>query len=178
MGAAGRCRDDWPHALSLDWRYLVSMRMRAVFLLAGLTLAGLGCSDDAETCPAGDPTIESMVLTPDTIAAGADVMATVTVHNFELSGEPHAHTESQPLEVGPEPQHEDGEAVECTGGHVHIYLDDLMTNPLTQAVTSEFMFTIPDGTAVGDHVIIGRLHNRDHTILEPRVTLEVDIAVE
>lgn len=155
------------------------MRTRAFFLGAGLALAGLGCSDDhGVECPTGDPAITAMVLTPDTLAAGEDVSATVSVANFELSGEPHTHAEREPLGVGPSPQHEDAEPVECTGGHVHVYLDDLMSNPLTQAVTSEFMFTIPDTTTVGEHVIIGRLHNRDHTILEPQVTVEVDVTVQ
>ncbi len=159
-------------------RYKFGVRTISTLTLSLAMLASLGCSDDhGVTCPEGEPSIASMTLTPLTVAAGGDIDVVVVVENFELTGEPHAHPEREPISLGPRPQHSE-EEVACPGGHVHVYLDDLMTNPLTQAVTSEFILTIPDDTALGPHTIIGRLHNQDHTIFEPAVVAEVDITVE
>jgi hypothetical protein len=136
------------------------------------------CDEHGVDCPTEEPTV-AMTLSPDTVAPGGDVEGTIVVENFELSGEAgHSHTEGVGEPPGAEPLHDDGEDEEaCAGGHVHVYLDDLMTNPLTQATTAEFVITIPDDAADGMHAVIGRLHNRDHTIIKPEITTEVEITV-
>ncbi len=157
--------------------FRASSNIRAIVVTGVIALVVGGCDDPREiSCPEGDPAFESMTLTPDTAAPGADVDVVVVVSNFELSGETGSHhTEG----IDPTPQDAaDPDATTCPGGHVHVYLDDLMTNPLIQAVESKFVITIPMDTELGDHTIIGRLQNRDHSILTPEVAVEVDLTVE
>ena len=152
--------------------------------LVGALVLGVACvgCDDHVDCPTGDPGIASLALTPDTVSPGDTVTGKVSVVNFQLSGEEgDSHTQAEPLGApGLEPLHGDetSEGGECTGGHVHVYLDDLMTEPLTQATLSEFTFTVPDDTPAGAHTIIGRLHLRDHFVYEPQVTFETDLMVQ
>ncbi len=150
--------------------------IRVIVVTGVIAMVVGGCDDSHDvSCPEGEPVFESMTLTPDTVAPSADVDVVVVVSNFELSGEAGSHTEG----LNPTPQDAaDSDATACPGGHVHVYLDDLMTNPLIQAVESEFTITIPQDTAPGAHIIIGRLQNRDHSILTPEVTLEVNLTVE
>lgn len=124
----------------------------------------------------------SMTFTPSSGPPGADLSGKVMVHNFELTGEAgHTHTEAAPQNAPGDAHPQDSshdEAAECPGGHVHVYFDDLMTEPLTQAVTSEFTIKLPADATAGTHTIMGRLHNRDHTIYTPEVIEEVEVTVE
>lgn len=151
--------------------------LRLLALGSALTL-GVACGHehDEVVCPEGAPVIESLALSPTTVAPGDEIAGTVVVQNFELSGEAD-HQHAQGLDRWPQDTGDHGTS-ECAGGHLHVYLDDVMTNPLAMPVTGEFTFTIPTGTAAGAHTILGRLHNRDHTIVEPQVIEEVDITVE
>lgn len=147
---------------------------RSALLLSLLALAACSDHDHGTECDAGDPAITSLTFTPTTVGPGGDLTGTVVVENWTLTGEEgHTHTES----LGPSPQADGHDEGACNTGHLHVYLDDLMTNPLTQAVTSEFVITIPTDTTLGSHTIMGRLHNADHTIYEPQVIAEVDIEV-
>lgn len=145
-------------------------------LLACVLTTLVACDDEhAADCPAAEPAIESISLMPDLVAPGGDIAVVVDVRNFELSGEGGPHTEG----LGPAPQDANpADADTCPGGHVHVYLDDLMTNPLIQSVTSEFTITIPADTQPGSHTLIGRLQNRDHSILVPEIFHVVDVTVQ
>lgn len=145
--------------------------------LAVLAMAAAACHDEHDSdCPTEAPTIDSFAVTPDSAAPGTTLTGTVAVSHFELSGEPHQHTEA--LRPGLEPQDEDAPAEECVGGHVHIYLDDLETNPLGMPTTPEFTFDLPSDAMPGAHTLIARLHTRDHKILEPQVTAEAAVTIE
>ena len=149
---------------------------RLPLLFAAFTLAAVfGCDDDhaGHEGPDQDPALTSFLSGETNVAPGGELELMIEVEGFELSGdEDHEHDEHG--------EHEghahDGE--ECPGGHVHIYLDDLMVNPVAMPASSTFLVTIPDDTPVGEHTLIARLHNRDHTIVEPQVTAEFDITVE
>ena len=158
------------------------MVQRLSFLLAVLPILVACGHDDVETC-AGDPAIHHLSFTPETVVAGGDLAGSVSVMHFSLTGDAGHHDDedgAHPENLGPSPQDSDSGHDEgaCPTGHVHVYLDDLMSNPLTQATTSEFVITIPMDTVAGAHTLMGRLHNSDHTILEPQVISEVDITVE
>jgi hypothetical protein len=144
--------------------------------MRGLALMGVagfavGCTGPEEE--AGPPAILSFTVDPATVVAGADTTASVEVENFELTGH---HEEGEGGHEHEEGDHDhDGVAVQR--GHVHIYLDDVMTNPLLMLVTPEGALTIPVDVAPGAHTLIARLQDEDHKIIEPQVTAEVDIEV-
>ncbi len=131
-----------------------------------LVLAVSACGDghDHDEC-AGDPMIMSFSADTTTMPAGADIQVTVMVHNFTLSGH----------EEGTEHEHTEGA---CIAGHYHIYLDDLMTNPLAMPATMNATVNIPPGTAAGEHTLIARLHDLDHMIVQPQVMTELSITVQ
>lgn len=137
-----------------------------------LALAGCGSTgDDTGECPdlGGDPAFTSFTVTPETMAAGDTV--DVVVEGDHL-GELEESSDGS-MEMGGE-EHESS----CPGGHLHVYLDDLMTNPLTMQEAKAFPMEIPADTAPGAHTLIVRLHNKDHTIYEPEVTTTLAITVE
>jgi len=112
---------------------------------------------------AGSPTITSFTATPTTVAAGEQVSTTLSVENFTIGHDEHGH---------------DGHTHGCTTGHAHIYLDDLMTNPLAMPMKASASVTIPADTEPGKHELIARLHGSDHKILEPQVKKTVVIEVK
>lgn len=63
-------------------------------------------------------------------------------------------------------------------GHYHIYLDDLMTEPLVQGWQDSVEVTIPADTAAGSHMLMLRLHGLDHRIIEPQIVGSTMIEVE
>ena len=147
------------------------MRFTTCLGLATLTCSLLACGDEttAEECPTVEnPVIESFDVTPTTLAAGDTIDATVA--GQELGFEEGHHAE--------EGGHSAEEESTCKGGHLHVYLDELMTNPLVMTEETTFQITIPADTAAGDHTLIARLQNRDHSIYEPEVTKEVTITVQ
>lgn len=130
-----------------------------------------GCSDSGEECPelGGDPVITSVIVNPTTMAAGDTVEMTV-------DGEHLGELEEVSMDTGMEEEGE--EESHCPGGHFHVYLDDLETNPITMQEAKTFPLVIPEGTTAGAHTLIVRLHNKDHIIYEPQVTKDVSITVE
>lgn len=129
--------------------------MTGLALVLALTAWSCGGSDpDCAT-----PAFTSFVVDPDTVAAGADVTVTIAGDHLNFEGDP---------------DHVEG----CPGGHLHLYMDDLMTNPLIMEETKSFAVTIPSATSTGSHTLIIRLHNHDHTIVEPQVTEEAALTVQ
>lgn len=123
-----------------------------------------GCSDEqAPSCAEGPPAITAFSVTPTSVAPGDTLDATAKVSGFQLGGDEDA---------------EDPHASSCVGGHIHVYLDDLMTNPLLMPETEAFQLTIPVDTPPGRHTLIARLQTHDHKILEPQVTAQTEILVE
>jgi len=145
--------------------------------LAMLTATTSSCGgDDAppeEECPpdlGGTPTIASVDLSTTTPAAGDTIDVTVT-------GEHLGELEESTTSTGMEEMGEENEPL-CLGGHLHVYIDELMSNPIAQQEALAFPVVIPDTTPPGDHTLIVRLHNKDHTIYKPEVTAEVAITVQ
>ncbi|MEN0062302.1 MAG: hypothetical protein AAGA48_09125 [Myxococcota bacterium] len=128
-------------------------------------LIAIGCGAEAEA-----PELLRFELSPGVGTAGTEVTSEVAVQHFQLTG----HLDDK--DDGHDHDHENGKSKGMTG-HVHIYLDDLMTNPVLQQVTEVERFTIPADTEIGEHTIIARLHDATHRIIEPQVTLEVAFEV-
>jgi len=131
--------------------------MRAHWLL--LTLAACG----------SDPAITSISINPTHAKATEKVTMTLEIENFELG----FSTTAAALRAA----HGDGD-VHDTTGHVHVYFDNLETNPLVQTASTTFQLGIPGDATPGAHKLIARLHRGDHTILEPSVTAEVALTVD
>lgn len=143
--------------------------------LASLALFALVACGPGEV---GDPEIVSWTVDPLEIVAGGDATSTVELAHFELSGEGHhmGDTGMTGMSTEAEAGHEHGDG-DVPVGHVHIYLDDLETNPLLMQTTDSDTFTIPMDTAPGKHTLIARLQDENHKILEPQVTAEIEITV-
>jgi hypothetical protein len=122
------------------------------------------------------PEITSFTIDPVEMAAGDEVMIMVELANFALmdlgDGDEHGHDSVDEVST------DDVDVEQAMQmGHVHIYLDDLQTNPLAQEGQTMFNMVIPTDTTDGAHTVIARLHGSDHLIVEPQVTAEVDINV-
>lgn len=118
-----------------------------------------------------DPELISLAVDPDVAELGQEVTSTVVVKNFTLAGEVgHSHDEGEDHDE----DHKDGE---IQTGHVHIYLDDLETNPLAMQVEAVGTFIVPEDAEIGEHVLIGRLHDSDHLIIEPQITVEIEFDI-
>jgi hypothetical protein len=161
-------------------RYMPDMSpLRFPSLALATALVALGCHDEHE-CPAEPPAITSFTVSPTMVAPGGTVTGSVVVANFELNGESHTHG-AAPLADAPtsEPLDEGHDAeTACPGGHVHVYLDDVMTEPLAMTTQASFSLVIPAATPVGSHTLIARLQNRDHTIIQPEISAEASVDVE
>lgn len=137
--------------------------MRWIALSTALILAG--CAKDDEVM---DPEIVDFTVDPTEITAGTDATVMVDVAHF-------AFTEHHDMStMGADGDHASS-AVQK--GHVHVYLDDLETNPLVMMMSDMDTLTIPDNTEAGAHTLIARLHDDGHLIIEPEVTAEVEITV-
>jgi len=134
--------------------------LAGLFAIASLVVMG-ACGED--TPP---PEILSVEVTPSTVAPGGTVNVAVELAHFEFTEEHEDHEA---------PKHgEGGDNV----GHIHVYLDDLMTNPLAMPIEAAFDVTVPADTELGAHTLILRLHDADHLIIEPEVTADAAITVE
>lgn len=155
---------------------------QALLLLLTTSLLGpvAGCDSDPAECP-GAPELLAFELSATTVAPGDTLTATFEVDNFVFSMEgDHGHLSrapGQPL-VFRSGDHDEDDLSACTVGHVHIYIDDLMTNPLAQQTHPEGDFVIPADATAGEHRLIARLHSADHKIIEPQVILEQPITVQ
>jgi hypothetical protein len=102
----------------------------------------------------------SMVVTPDTMAAGDTVDVVVTVQGFVLE----------------EPQ---GQPNEDGHGHFHIYLDGATGgNYLLAGQTTNVSVTIPANAAPGAHTLRISLGENSHAPVSPAIESIVDITVE
>ena len=135
-------------------------------------LALSSCTEQCEW--EGDPQIASFTSSSDTVLQGGELDLELTTDFFEIRGDHHGDDEEgdghdHDHDHGPEP---------CPGGHPHIYLDDLMSNPLIHATSSQITVTIPEDTEPGEHTLIARLHDDEHLIVDPEVAAEKVIEVE
>ena len=137
---------------------------KATFLavaFATTALFGLiGCGHDHEP-----PEILNFTVTPSSMNAGDTITGDVETLNWTLTS--HDHED--------EGGHDHGEG---NAGHYHVYLDDLMTNPLSMPDVNPFEIPMPVDATPGEHTLIIRLQNADHTILEPQVTFSATITVQ
>ncbi|MCA9705730.1 MAG: hypothetical protein KDK70_07775 [Myxococcales bacterium] len=153
-------------------------RLLSIVVLGALVGLAPSCEEEEAMCP-GDPELHAFDLSATMVAPGDTIQATFEVHNFTFTmeeGHEHFQGDPEPLEfrAADHADHADG----CLVGHVHIYLDDLMTNPIAMQTFAEGDVVIPADTTPGEHQLIARLHNADHTIIEPQVTLEQTITVQ
>jgi hypothetical protein len=138
-----------------------------MFVLASSLVAASCTADEPEPC---SPTV-MLSADPTTIASGDSVALTVTVTDFEL--EPPAADEAPDGGVF---RHDgEGEGAGCHG-HYHVYLDDLMTNPLLQDHVETV--SLPVTADPGTHELIVRLNDPEHKIIKPEVTDRVEITVQ
>jgi hypothetical protein len=157
-------------------------RSALLTLTLGSLLGALILSGCEEPCPWGEedePSIDSFSATSPTVTAGGDIELSFELSFFGLTGEEGHHDDEDGDEDDEED--EDEHASSCPAGHVHIYLNDLLTNPLGMPNTETATITIPEDTVAGEHTLIARLHNADHTILtvgEDEVTAELLIIVD
>ena len=161
----------------------MSPRRRLAPLFAFTIALGVGVAcdpaeDEAPEC-GGDPELISAGDLPDTAAGGDMMMLAFEVDYFEFSMEGGEHGGEH------DGGHDGGDKVSpisedtgCHVGHVHVYLDDLMTDPLAQLTTAEGHVVLPDDIETGDHRLIMRLHDATHRIIEPQVTLEHAFTVQ
>jgi len=135
----------------------------------------VACEADTLDAPAEPPAFESWTVDAESGPAGTELTATAAVRHFEFTGESdHGHDEA--AEEDEEHGHDTDEGG-VQRGHIHVYLDDLMTNPLLMQVTATATFTIPEEADVGDHTLMARLHDGDHLIIEPQQIIEVPFEV-
>lgn len=125
-------------------------------------------------CGAADPTV-SVTASPSTISSGDVVTLTVDVTDFELRKP--AATHHQELRAADDEGHaHNGETNSADGGHFHVYLNTLDTNPLLMgwSKTTTVAVTGP----AGPHVLIVRLNSDDHAFLVPQVKAEANITIQ
>jgi hypothetical protein len=134
-----------------------------------LSLFALLSLNACAPCPWDDsqpPSIDSFTSNMDSVMRGASVELTLETSFFELRGdEGHDHEDDHGDDHGDDHNHSHGSTDGCPGGHWHLYLDDLMTNPIAESVVETASIVIPEDTPLGPHTLIARLHNEDHTIL-------------
>ena len=120
----------------------------------------LGAVSACTPCPWEDTDLanfETFSLTAEgPITPGATVDVEIELNFFELrGGDGHDHSHDDHAHADENP---------CPGGHVHVYLNDLMENPVLQMTSSQGELTIPSDVEAGEHTLFARLHNTDHTI--------------
>ncbi len=141
-------------------------------LTVGL-LVGCGSSDP--------PEMTSVTVSPASVQRGTDVTVNVTVANFELRmpAEEEALTAAEE-EIAPAT----GDYPD--GGHFHIYLDDLETNPMLvncpdycddSAFMTSVRARVPDDATAGSHMVIVRLNNDFHMFLNPQIKGQAPLMV-
>ena len=146
--------------------------MTRVLFAALLTL--MACGEAAV-----DPAILAFTVDPGNVAAGGTVQVMVELEGFTLTGHDMSGSMSgMDMDMDMDMDHDDHDHhSDGTSGHIHIYLDDVETNPLAMMGTSMAEITIPVDTEVGAHTLIARLHDASHLILDPEVVETVDLDV-
>ncbi|MEM6996173.1 MAG: DUF6130 family protein [Myxococcota bacterium] len=161
--------------------------------LSTLLLAATACDSDADADPVceGEPELVS-VQAPDTAAPGDAIEMTFEVNNFEFSreGDGHDHDhdhedhgdDGDPAAPGDDVEFRAVDPISaetgCFVGHVHVYIDDVMTNPVAQLTVESGSVTLPDDLEPGEHRLINRLHDSTHKIIEPQVIVEHTITIQ
>ena len=144
------------------------------FLFAPL-LTLMACGEAAV-----DPAILAFTVDPGTVAAGGTVQVMLELDGFTLTGHDMSGSMSG-MDMDMDMDHDDHDDHDHDSdgatGHIHIYLDDVETNPLAMMGTSMAEITIPVDAEVGTHTLIARLHDASHLILDPEVVETVDLDV-
>lgn len=174
------------------------MKLAAPLFSILLAMTAFGCDEEetGEIEPAPVLRVEADVTE---VMPGDTITLTIDVEHFTLSGEGETHDhdhgdDHEHLERGFEPglvspdepaaaeaghgDHDhDADAVYegPREGHVHVYLDDTMVNPLAMLTTSTGEVVID--AEPGPHTLINRLHGADHKIIEPQIIEEIEITV-
>jgi hypothetical protein len=132
-------------------------RLALCFALAAL----VACHEDEPP-----PTV-ALSIDPTTIMSGGTTRLRVTVENFELIEEGHAHDAStdEHTHEGDVPRQ----------GHYHIYLDTTEENPLLMSAAAEADLMIT--AAPGEHKLIARLSDLEHRTITPEVRDEATITI-
>ena len=128
---------------------------------AGGSLAGAGGDGGGGGAGGGskEPTVTLMV-TPDTVAAGGTLQASVAVTNFILE-----EAAGQPNQAG--------------HGHYHVYLDGAKGgNYLLAGAKLSVLLKIPASTAPGPHTLRCALSDNGHTPFVPSIETVVAITVQ
>jgi len=167
-------------------------RLAPLFAFSVAIGAGVACDpaeDEAPEC-GGDPALVSAGDLPDTAAAGDMMTLAFEVEFFEFSGDGGGHEGHDHGDHDHGDEHEDhgdhddekvsvtSEETGCFVGHVHVYLDDLMTDPVAQLTTESGEVMLPADVEAGEHRLIMRLHDATHRIIEPQVVLEHTFTVQ
>lgn len=129
-----------------------------------LTLFGLCLS----ACGAGEPKISSVTINPSSIAAGGSTTMTVALENFTLIPDDDA--------AALRPEHEG--TADNDSGHMHVYLDDVMSNPLVMTASTTFPVKTASTTSKGAHKLIVQLRRTDHLAVTPEVKAEVALTIQ
>ena len=140
---------------------------KAALIVSLCMLAACGAEEEEVEA---EPAIVLFSVDPDSAVAGAEVSVMVEVEDFGLSGEDHDHDDASM-----DDDDDDDDAV--VTGHVHIYWDSVDTNPLLMLTEHMGTATVPSDADIGVHVLIARLHDEDHLILEGAEVLELDFEV-
>lgn len=128
-----------------------------------LTVVGLAA------CGAGEPKITSFTLNPSTIAKGGSTTVTIAVENFTLIDHGNGAQALRPSHEG---------VADNDSGHLHIYLDDTMTNPVVMTASTTFTVKTSSTIATGDHKLIAQLRRVDHLLVSPEVKAEAAFKVQ
>ena len=170
---------------------------RSIVALACLLTAPIACDsddDEAAVCPGAPELVK--VHAPDTAAAGDTIAVSFDVTNFEFSMEgehdhgdhDHGDHDSGGDESGGDESGSGGfefraaEAMStetgCYVGHVHVYVDDLMTDPIAQVTVPSADIVLPSDLAPGEYNFIYRLHDATHKIITPEVIVERTLTIQ
>ncbi len=149
-----------------------------VFALAICAIAFAGCIFDGNE----HPRIQEVIVEPSTVTAGDTVTVTVHTTHFTLVHDGDSGGEGDDDGEGEHEGDDDGEGHhgggDANSGHFHIYLDNLLDNPLAMPHMQIFEIQIPEETAPGTHQLIVRLQHASHLIIEPQVISAAAITVE
>ena len=141
-------------------------------------------------CSSAEPDILDFVVDPAAGAPGETITASAEVVDFEFSGgDMDMDMDMGSMDMGGmdmdgddhDHDHDHGDEDSGKGkipvGHIHLYMDDLQTNPVLMMNTATATFVVPDDATEGTHTLIARLHGSDHLILEPEVLFELEFEV-